>query len=494
MRFPHDFGLFVVLLPGLSCTKLHFPRATGSLNATTTRYSETAIPTCCYLGSFNVGQILWYSSSVKVTVATVSIIVYQYDNTAVTSYKTVKANSSQSLPTGVFRGDESTVTSGVPTSIIGHDVGGYDRITTLTYGTEYTDPYGVVYTSPTPVWEYSGVSYFTSSATMTGSNYASPEAGICFSGNYLRIYPPGYYFADDDPMYGRNGTGELFQNIMPTQIRDWMVTHVPPNTDTVYSSLAQCTMGFGDGIPIAHVPVNELTAAVETTTTMAGNLGGSSTTSKSVVQTTAKAPQTVVLPTSPSVSTTPPAIYQTPTPTSKTPQVIEPPPTLDAKTTSTHPFNPNTTRPNITPTSGTEYDEPLFSPLTTPYNAPSPTLSPMTPVLVIGSSTLTLNSDSAYVFGTQTLTPGEVVTASGGAILSLEAGGASVVVLGGVSTSTQGLGDVINSIGGFAGTGTGSSGASPSGPIQITSSGARVERCGIFEGLLVGVLVTVVMM
>lgn len=124
----------------------------------------------------------------EVTVATVSTILYQYDNTAVTSYRTIQADITGSLPTGSFQ--ESSI-SGVPTDLLPLTAGPYFGLSTLIFGTEITDPYGIVYTSPTPVWIINDVQYFTAAPTATASGYACPEE---YDGNpfdVLEAYPSG---------------------------------------------------------------------------------------------------------------------------------------------------------------------------------------------------------------------------------------------------------------------------------------------------------------
>jgi hypothetical protein len=151
----------------------------------------TDIPVCCYLDSFGVGQVLWYTGSVEVTVATVSTIVYQYNNTAITSYSTKFVNNT--LPTGLLdRANPSDLISGVPTTIIGGGLGGYQALTTIVTGTVFTDPYGVEYTSPTPAWVYTDVTYRTSMPTPTGGGYACPTYAIGFgSEDVIKPYPSG---------------------------------------------------------------------------------------------------------------------------------------------------------------------------------------------------------------------------------------------------------------------------------------------------------------
>jgi hypothetical protein len=165
-----------------------------NLNATTTSDVYPTPSTCCYLDSFGVELVLWWTSSIEVTVATVSTIVYQYDNTAVTSYKTIKANNTQSLPTGTFNNFGSITISGVPTDIVGNNLAGYEADTTLITGTEFTDPYGTVYTSPTPVWVFRELTYYTEDPTQTGSGYACPTPSFAGEGDGLEVYPSGVYY------------------------------------------------------------------------------------------------------------------------------------------------------------------------------------------------------------------------------------------------------------------------------------------------------------
>lgn len=107
-----------------------------------------------------------------------------------------------------------------------------------------------------------------------------------------------------------------------------------------------------------------------------------------------------------------------------------------------------------------------------------------TPLLVVGGTTYTANSASAFVIGSQTLTRGGVITASG-VTLSFATAGGTVVQISGGTTSTESLGGIINSVGGF----------STATPTYVTASKANHERpiswalsLGLFAGVL-GVLV-----
>jgi len=69
--------------------------------------------------------------------------------------------------------------------------------------------------------------------------------------------------------------------------------------------------------------------------------------------------------------------------------------------------------------------EVITLPSPTPTNAPDITM----PAVVIGSSTFTENAQSQFVIGSQTLTPGGVITV-GGSIISLAPTGGAVIVNG----------------------------------------------------------------
>jgi hypothetical protein len=59
--------------------------------------------------------------------------------------------------------------------------------------------------------------------------------------------------------------------VVPYTLLDYMISHVPPNASSVWSSLGQCRTGIGDGVPTAHIPVNQLTVSASTTSTINGN-------------------------------------------------------------------------------------------------------------------------------------------------------------------------------------------------------------------------------
>ena len=71
------------------------------------------------------------------------------------------------------------------------------------------------------------------------------------------------------------------------------------------------------------------------------------------------------------------------------------------------------------------------------------------------------------MIGSQILTAGGVITASG-ETLSLESGGKTVVVVSGTSTQTESLGRIIASFGGFSPT--------TAGPAYVTASKAGLSK------------------
>lgn len=85
--------------------------------------------------------------------------------------RTITANNT--LPTDLF---SNTITlAGIPTDLVG-EAGAYDQMTTLNYDTAFTDPYGVVYNSPTPVWIYPAVTVATTEPNYSNGAYICPDS------------------------------------------------------------------------------------------------------------------------------------------------------------------------------------------------------------------------------------------------------------------------------------------------------------------------------
>lgn len=168
------------------------PISVTDMTTTSPSSQTTTSPVCCYIDApFSVHKILWYTGNVEVIVATVSTIVYQYKDTVTTAYSTIFNNNT--LPTQVIsRPPGSLETSiafpGLPNDII-DVIDGYYVTTSLVAGTVFTDPYGVEYTSPTPVWYYSSVRYYTAEPTLSGSMPTCPPPIQNPSDNNLAVWP-----------------------------------------------------------------------------------------------------------------------------------------------------------------------------------------------------------------------------------------------------------------------------------------------------------------
>jgi hypothetical protein len=125
-----------------------------------------------------------------------------------------------------------------------------------------------------------------------------------------------------------------------------------------------------------------------------------------------------------------------------------------------------------------------ISPAGTPIIIPGPastTLATSANVLILDGQPITANPSSAFVIGRQTLVPGGSPITVSGTVISLGPGG-TVVVIGG-STSTA-LGSIIASV--FSGTTTsGTTASSTSVPVQYTG--------GVSKGVEVRLSVVVIM-
>ncbi|KAG4026817.1 hypothetical protein MFRU_036g00500 [Monilinia fructicola] len=265
-------SLWVINVLGLET----LPEKTASIsyNETSTTSKAATITSgisleCCYLSSFEVGKVLWYSESINITVATISTIVYKYEDTIITSIQTSSTNAT--APSSPIT--RSSI-NGLPTTIIGGGLGVYEAETRFIHGTTFIDPYGTVYESPTPVWVYTDVIYATASPELKNSAYACPDAGDIksSSGDEISPYPSGFFLPDDDPEYGWNSPGAI-STTLPIQLRSWMVDHAEADRENILTNLAQCKLGAGRGVPTAYIPYIEITEAITTTSTILGSYG-----------------------------------------------------------------------------------------------------------------------------------------------------------------------------------------------------------------------------
>lgn len=224
--------------------------------------------------------------------------MYQYEDESITSVQTLSTNST--APSKLIT--RSSI-DGLPTTIIGTGLGVYQAETTFISGTAFTDPYGIVYESPTPVWVYTDVIYVTASPTAKHSAYAcpNPEDIKSSSGDEVSPYPSGFFLADNDSDYGWNSVGAI-STTLPTQLRDWMASYAASDPTNTLTNLAQCKLGAGLGVPTAYIPYNEITATITTTSTMSGYYSTSDI-SSSVTQATSSPTSSTLTSTSTATST-----------------------------------------------------------------------------------------------------------------------------------------------------------------------------------------------
>jgi hypothetical protein len=241
--------------------------------------------------------------------------------------------------------------------------------------------------------------------------------------------------------------GELWINVS-SQFISWIASHTPPEPYFDCSgctNMGICAPGSGIGLPTAHIPVNSITAAASTTVIMGGYYGVAS-------PKPSPPPEPSIPPDQANPTLSPPPAAISPGPANPGPiSLVATKPTIEASMVVVGTQTVIAGGPAAI-ISGITYSIPIQGGAVI-VNGHTSTLSvyppgPL-PTLIVGSLTYTANSKSEYVIGSQTLTEGGVITASG-ETLSLAPGGSSVVMISGSSTKIESMGAAIASIGGFA--------------------------------------------
>ncbi|CAG8953788.1 hypothetical protein HYFRA_00006680 [Hymenoscyphus fraxineus] len=119
--------------------------------------------------------------------------------------------------------------------------------TSVLNGTAFTDPYGVVYQSPTAITIYDKLKYLPA-PTITSGWLKSEWAQL---GEVFSVLPSGYYFSGG----GRD-------------VRSWLVDNPPAPLPTFWSTLSDCDQFLENSGPQAYKHIVESITAYETTTTM----------------------------------------------------------------------------------------------------------------------------------------------------------------------------------------------------------------------------------
>ena len=194
-------------------------------------------------------------------------------NVTVSTIKsTFSANYTRTTTGFGGQGYQTLSLPGIPTDLINANDSLYSGpFTFLEYGTAFTDPYGNVIPSPTPVIDFTNVGIYTYAAiTSELEDGSGKTATMCPSQSAFAVnadvpmasvYPAGYYLPDPSL---ENSFYE-YDNYVPIGLNDFMLSNLPPASagyPTWYSQIASgsCLQGSVGGQPTAHIPVNQLTA------------------------------------------------------------------------------------------------------------------------------------------------------------------------------------------------------------------------------------------
>lgn len=328
-------------------------------------------------------------------------------------------------------------------------------------------------------------SFSTYTATLVNGEYQCPRSPNSGDAKYWNIKPyPSGYFEAVDPRYMAKPSGQLWISKLPAGLNDWIRSHKPPNTTfpNFWTDISNCTMGYGEGIPVAHIPVTELTASALTTMTMTGYYGNPAM----VAPTASPGPSAPLQDTVPTSSShVSPGESRAGTPAGTTAGKI--PPEFTPMPGVGNPPDDKTAgaaQGKVTGVGSGSGSNPQ-SYLGSSVVINGVTLAPgTTQFIIIGGSTYLANSVSGFVVDGQSLTRGGVITEAGETI-SLAIDGSSVIVAQGTTTMTEGLGTIIASQGGFTA-------SKPSGYVGPLASSARRELC--FDARAVGAILGILLM
>jgi hypothetical protein len=154
----------------------------------------------------------WYATSIEVVVATVSTVVYQYKNTALTTYTTVQAENAYTNGQSFYYSDSI---EGLPKTFMGQGDSVYGgailQSIVLAFGGVITDPYGTTYTSPTPVLSIAEATWVDVTPTI-GFDGVLETCSPPYPGQYgdtVEPYPSGKHEAITF-QFSANGSGQGF--------------------------------------------------------------------------------------------------------------------------------------------------------------------------------------------------------------------------------------------------------------------------------------------
>ena len=377
-----------------------------------------------------ISRVYWYSSSLGVTLDTVSLVVTQYNNTAITRTSTAYGDIDSVNMSTVA--EAQSIASSLSISAFGGDME-YNGFMGVLLGnaTKGNDDASNLPAYPTPYLAIDGFQYFSLSSQVDGCplvKRGSSQTCSCPMNDiaYRWVLNAQDPFDGDTEVPSVSLTSTYYETLDSEDFTREMDTGFRSlNNESFsgflssasvfksYPELGSCAVfHFIDGPPQIMIPALALTTTVATTTIDSGPYRPSTPQPASPVTSTPIAPQTVrTLPT---------------TQTGQAAPVPVPKPPPAAPTPSSPEVAPSS--PNIPASPGS-----LPAEESTEKAGQQPPSQGLNPVLTFGGSTYTADQSSNIVLSSQTLLPGSPAATVDNTPISIAPGGLAAVV----GTSTQ---------------------------------------------------------
>ncbi|KAK4992338.1 hypothetical protein LTR66_006296 [Elasticomyces elasticus] len=417
--------------------------------------------TACTLSVDGVGFNSWWSTHLEITVATVVTQYLQYNNTVIAGNKTTLFNTNaSSIYNTHYANLGPSWIPGLPTDLLEGLTQAYYAETIIAPGTAASvDSKRTIIQSPVP-WTNGG-------PALTARLSVSYDGGS-FT-NFIRDWTTTLWVENTQWIQTAAQLPVTYSGVIDAAIPAAYISffHGQPEVVAAHTWITECFQGSMNGQPSVHIPVNELTASVSSTKTINAILGGpgasktpASAQSESVVWTpslvsgagssaTVHETATVLVPTMSSATTLlplTPAAHETQTvliPASSPAALQDTHSTVQSPTESKPPApsvsanQPPSSLGNaggaVTSPSSANVGGVIASLFANPSTSATGSQLAAAPVVVIGSSAVTANSESQFKVGSQTLVPGGSAITVGSTTYSLAASGTAIVVSGATS-------------------------------------------------------------
>ncbi|KAK4986327.1 hypothetical protein LTR50_005374 [Elasticomyces elasticus] len=416
--------------------------------------------TACTLSVDGVGFNSWWSTHLEITVATVVTQYLQYNNTVIAGNKTTlfNTNASSIYNTHYANIGPSWITA-LPTDLLEGLTQAYYAETIIAPGTAATvDSKRTIIQSPVP-WT-------------NGGNALTARVSVSYDGgsftNFIRDFTTTLWVENTQWIQTATQLPVTYSGIIDASIPAAYISffHGQPEVVAANTWITECFQGSMNGQPSVHIPVNELTASVSSTTTINAILSGpgasktpASAQFESIVSTAPLVPgagssaivhetATVLVPATLSATTLvplTPAAHETqilnpassPAALEDTHSTVQSPPESKSPAPSVSANQPSSSLGNaggaVTSPSSANVGGVIASLFANPSTSATGSLLATAPVVVIGSSAVTVNSESQFKVGSQTLVPGGSAITVGSTTYSLAASGTAIVVNGATS-------------------------------------------------------------